>query len=571
MIQAHYFRRLASMATVCRRSLCLALLAMLLMATFLAILPVQIQHILHAAFILRDEAQMQTALLSVIVVLVLYNAAGYCGRFWMRKADDQLGMQLNSVLFDKLLHLSAQQCRALQQRMAIDEAVSAISTVSRESAHIATVVMRDSLAVLGLIVCLIYLNKDFALLAGILVPFVFLMLQVISAPFVRHVGDNLHNSGRNPAHMHARLTAHLRRCVENFKLIRLFGGQQQEVQRLNAEVQAQFERDSQHDNYKAFVALLCQLLVCLIVVAITYLTLQQVIEDRFGLDQVGTIIAVALLLIMPIKRLAELSHRLEPVQQQLRHLFGLFDLHASPKPIDNEPPAALTEIHGILELQQVAIPVKGNTVKRFGELNLKIEARETVALVIEDRQTRALLTDMLLGFCAPATGKLMLDEHEYSTIAHTDLLRQFAVITPEPVILGERVANNIAYGDTGYTNEAHIMQTIQKTQIARFVREMPEGLQTRIDEGGGSLTHRQWQLIAITRALLKNPPVLIIDTLWPQNERESTDNVFKALIQVAHQRTTVLLLPAVPACLEGVHRLLVYQNGAFVGVGNSKS
>ena len=571
MIQAHYFRRLASMATACKRSLALALLAMLLMAAFLAILPILIQYILHAVFILGDEAQMQTALLSVIVVLVLYNAAGFCGRFWMRKVNDQLGMQLNRVLFDKLLHLSARQCHALQNRMAIDEAVSAISAISWESTQIATVLMRDTLAVLGLLVCLTYLNRDFALLAGILVPFIFLMLQVISEPPARYAGNSLHNNGCKPAHLHAKLAAHLRRCIENFKQIRLFGGQQQETQRLNAEVQAQFEHDSQQDNYKAFVVLLCQLLVCLIVVAISYLTLQQVIEDRFGLDQGGMLIAVALLLIMPVKRLAELSHRLEPVQQQLQHLFGLFDLHVVPSPVDNESPAALTETQGVLELQRVAMPpVKGFAAQRFGELNLKIEARETIALVVEDREIRTWLTDMLLGFCTPVAGKLMLDGRDYSTIAHADLLRQFAVITPEPVILGERVANNIAYGDTGCTNEARIMQTIQNTQVARFVREMPEGLQTRIDESGGSLTHRQWQLIAIARALLKNPPVLVVNTLWPQNERESADDVFKALIQVMQQRTTVLLLPAVPACREGIHRLLVYQDGALVGVGTGE-
>lgn len=90
---------------------------------------------------------------------------------------------------------------------------------------------------------------------------------------------------------------------------------------------------------------------------------------------------------------------------------------------------------------------------------------------------------------------------------------------------------------------------------------MPEGLQTRIDENCISLTRKQWQLIAVARALLKNPPILIIDDLWPQNAQELTDDVFKALVQVMQNRTTILLLPAMPVYREGIDRILQLKTG----------
>src|SRR5690606_32759081 len=263
MIQTHYYRRLASMMTACRHSFLWALSAMMIMAVIMAFLPMQIQHILRAAFVEQDESYAQTALLVFIVLIIIYSVSGYVGQYWMRKADKQLVMQLNSVLFDKLLHLPAQYYQSLSENHAAQTVLHQVRTISRTSMQALTVLMRDTFAVSGLIACLFYLNREIAMLICLLIPFVFLMLQITAGQQNRFPDATMQNAESDKTV----LAGCLHRCLENFRYIQLFGGQQQECQHLDSNAQSILNSENQQNDYKAFVAMLCQLLIALIVIA----------------------------------------------------------------------------------------------------------------------------------------------------------------------------------------------------------------------------------------------------------------------------------------------------------------
>ncbi len=558
MIQAHDYQRLAKMMAACRSSFFWALLAMISMAVALAFLPLQIQRILYAAFIARDELLIQTAMLTVIILVVIYSISGYVGQYWMRKADNQFSMQLNGVLFETLLHLPVQHLQPIDRDQVIQAMLSDIRSLSGAGMQVLTVLMRDSFAVLGLVACLVYLSRDIALLVCILLPFVFLMFQVMTGPREKYPDVRTQHN----IHDDTEPTDRLRRCLGNIRHIQLFGGQQQACRQLGGAAQSRLDADHQRDNYQAFIALLCQLLIALIAMAMIYLLAQQVIEGTFTIDQAGVFIAIILLLALPLKRLAGISRMLWSMRRQLEQMTRLFDLSATATVAATKNAVGLTEVRGELILERVQCSEK--TIQQPYMIDLTVQAGETVALIGDHEKTGLLLTDLLLGFCPPATGQIRLDGHSYAEINGCDLRAQFAVISSTPVMLSDRVAGNIAYGDTGGAHEACITKAVQATGVAHFVREMPEGLQTRVDENSVNLTRRQWQLIAVTRALLKNPPILIIDDLWPQHEKESADDVFKALVQVMQNRTTILLLSAMPVYRKGIDRILRFEAGKLV-------
>lgn len=555
MIQAHDYQRLAKMMAACRYSFFWALLIMTSMAAILALLPLQIQRILHAAFIEQDELLAQTAMLTVMVLVIIYGVFSYVGQYWMRKADHQFSMQLHGVLFETLLHLPVQHLQSIDRDQVIQAMLSDIRSLSGAGMQVLTVLIRDTFAVLGLVACLVYLNRDIAVLACILLPFVFLMFQVITSPGPREKYLDVRTQ-RN-IHDDAGLADHLRRCLGNIRHIQLFGGQQQECRQLGGMAQSTLNADHQRDNYQAFVALLCQLLIALIAMAMTYLLVQQIIENVFTIDQAGAFIAIILLLALPIQRLAGISRILWSMQRQLEQMVMLFDLSATA----TKNAIGMTEMRGELILEQVHVQCNDKTVHQPFTIDLAVKAGETVALIGDHEETRLLLIDLLLGFRPPTSGQILLDGHSYAEISDCDLYAQFAVISNTPVMLSDRIAGNIAYGNTECAHEARITKAAQATGVSHFVREMPEGLQTRIDENSISLTRKQWQLIAVARALLKNPPILIIDDLWPQNAQELTDDVFKALVQVMQNRTTILLLPAMPVYREGIDRILQLKTG----------
>jgi len=542
----------------CKQFLFLALLAMLIMAAILAFLPIQIQHILQATYIEQNESLTHKAILVVAMLIIIYIFSSFAGQYWIRKAEYQLTLQVYNDLFEKLLHLPACQHASLDKHRTSENTLSDILFISGKITYVVTLLIRDTLTLLGLTACLIYLNNEFALLVCILIPFILLISQIITEQQDRVFAVDKQSTG----HQHTKLANRLHYILENYREIRLFGGQQQEHQQLNKTAQSLLEDDNQQDNYKTFIATLCQLLLFLIVMAITYLVIQQANENKLTLDQTGAFITAILLLINPVKRLASISRMANQMKKPLERLFTVLDQPAVSTPGTGD----LTDISGKLTLENVHIVVKQKTGQASYSFDFTINAGETIALIAENKATRLLLLDLLLGFHLPTTGQLKLDDQSYIEIEPGNLFAQFAIISKTPVILNDYVAGNIAYGSTECAHEAHITKVTQQTSVSKFVREMPEGLQTRVDLSGASLTTKQWQLIAIARALLKNTPVLIIDDLWIQRKSDLSDEVFIALKQIMKNRTNILLLQAMPDLRDGIDRLFLVENDSVIEV-----
>ncbi|MCB1937152.1 MAG: ABC transporter ATP-binding protein [Nitrosomonas sp.] len=555
MPQKQNVKYLARKMTACKHLLLLALLPLLVIAVILALLPFQFQHVLQAVYLKQDDSLAQKTMLTIMLLVIIYFFSSFVGQYWIRKTEYQLSLDIYNDLFNKLLYLPTWQYASLDKHLVMETTLSCTREVARATLHVITVLMRDALALFGLIVCLAYLNKEFVLLVCILIPFAFLIIPIITGQQSRKNGAWSQAIGNQTA----KLADQLQYIFENFRHIRLFGGQQQEYRQLADMAQSIMKGNNQQDNYKAFVRSLCLLLLFLIIMAITYLMLQQMLEHALTLDQAGALLTAILLLITPLRRLSEVPRLLQQVRDSLKQLAILLDL-PSTSIRDTEKQI---QIRGKLVLEDINIFDQRKTPYLF---NLTVEAGETIVLVADDNALRMLIIDVLLGFHSPATGKIKLDDHPYPEIEATALLAQFAVISRAPVILSDRVAGNIAYGCTECTHEASMTKIAQTTGVSEFVREMPEGLQTRVDKSGASLTAKQWQLIAIARALLKNAPLLIIDDLWPRQPADVSGDVFKTLKHTMRERTNILLLQAVPEYREGIDRIYIVKNGAVTAL-----
>lgn len=551
MLQKQNVKYLAGKMTTCRHLLFPAILTLLIMAAMQAWLPIQIQHILHAVYLKQDDSYAQRTLLTIILLVCIYCFARFAGQYWIRKTEHQLRLKIQDDVFNKLLVLPAWQHAPLEKQLVMETLLSGIKKIARKTLGILTVLMHDTLALCALIACLAYLNEEFTLLICILIPFVFLIVPIIIDQQPQNPGI-WSQAVRNKT---TKLVHQLQFIFKNFRHVHLFGGQQQEYRRLNDMAQSIVDEDNQQDNYNNFVSSLCLLLLCLIIMAITYLMIQQALEQNLLLDQAGALFAATLLLVTPVRRLSVIPRQLQQLDDSLNQLIGLLNT-----PSDSPPGKRIPKpTRGNLVLADIDLLDQRKTPCLF---DLTIETGETVALITNDDALKTQIMDSLLGFHVPETGEIKFDDLPYREIDANDLLAQFAVISRTPIILDDRVAGNIAYGGTECSHEACITRIAQTTGISGFVREMPEGLQTRVDKSGASLTVQQWQLIAIARALLKNAPVLIIDDLWPQRQSDVSSDVFKALQQTMRDRTNILLLKTLPEYRGGIDRILVVEKGA---------
>jgi ABC-type multidrug transport system fused ATPase/permease subunit len=176
------------------------------------------------------------------------------------------------------------------------------------------------------------------------------------------------------------------------------------------------------------------------------------------------------------------------------------------------------------------------------KINLWIPQGQTIALVGFIGSRKFAIADLLARFYAPIEGKIFLDDHELENYDSTSLRKAIAVVSQNTFLFNNSLAYNIAYGLSNVT-QTDIIAAAQKANIYEFISQLPAGLATQVGEGGIMLTEVQKQQIAIARAFLRNPQILVLDEPVKLEDYYSVDatSILKAIDTLRSDRTTLII------------------------------
>lgn len=198
-------------------------------------------------------------------------------------------------IFNKLLTLPVSQYSHLNKNNEINTLISNIHQITQTTPRYITIITQDSLAIIGLIICTLYLNQEFSLLLLLVTSFVVLVTQMTHSHLSRPDQESLLASKN--------LIQHLSQSIAHHRKIRIDGGQMYESQRLGKISETIYHAEMQQAIVKAIAAPASQIITALILTAVIYMVALQVINGALNLHEVGALISVVLLLILPIQRI----------------------------------------------------------------------------------------------------------------------------------------------------------------------------------------------------------------------------------------------------------------------------
>ena len=166
-------------------------------------------------------------------------------------------------------------------------------------------------------------------------------------------------------------------------------------------------------------------------------------------------------------------------------------------------------------------------------VNIAIKAGETVAFVGQTGSGKSTLMKLLLRFYTPDSGSILLDGERIETLSLDSLRRQIGFVSQDVFLFQGTVGENIAYGSAGATF-AEVKAAAEAAEAIEFIERMPDGFETVVGERGQKLSGGQRQRLSIARALLKDPPILILD-----EATSAVDNETEAAIQRSLQRIAI--------------------------------
>lgn len=551
---AQMYARLLSFVRPYWKAFALAILAMVILAATEPLFPALMKPLLDKGFSGKPRNDLWLAPLAIVGIFIVRGFLSFAGGYLMAWVSNRVVLDLRVAMFDRALRLPTryydnQSTGALMSRITYD-----VSNVTGAATSALTSLVRDSLSVLGLLAWLFYLNWQLTLVALAVGPLVAIVVKVFS--------KRLRMASRHSQLAMGDISHILEEAISGQKIVKIFGGQDYEADRFLQANQYLRGQNMRQSVAAAAIVPFVQFFTAVALGIVIYVALLQSAEAQTTVGSFVSFITAMLMLLAPIKHLADVN---APLQRGLAAAESVFSLMDEPGETDAGT-AQLPRARGAVHFESVTFRYPGTERPALENIDLSISPGETLALVGASGSGKTTLANLLPRFYPLEQGRILVDGQSIESLSLASLRASIALVSQEVVLFNDTVAANIAYGTLADTSRDTIEAAARAAHAHDFIMAMPEGYETLVGERGVKLSGGQRQRIAIARALLKDAPILVLDEATSALDNESERQVQAALDELMKHRTTLVIAHRL-STIEKAHRIVVLERGHIVESG----
>ena len=549
------YRRLLGYVRPYRGTFAVAVVTMIGAAVTEPLFPALIKPLLDQGFSPATPSLSPLVLAGALVgIFLLRGILTFSSSWCMHWVGHRVVLDLRAAMFSRLVRFPArffdeQSSGALLSKVAYD-----VSGVTASATNVITIAVRDTIAVIGLLAWMLYLNWRLTLIALAVGPLI--------GWFVKLLSRRLRRMARGAQSALGDLVHVLEESIDAHKVVKIFGGQAYESKRFRAASQMVRGYIMRLVVPEALTTPVTHMLAAVAMAIIIYVAMQETIGTRASVGEFASFMTAMMMLLAPIKRLTELNSPLQRGLAAAESVFGMIDT-----PIEDDGGTReLPRARGEVAYEEVSFTYPTRSEPALQDITLHIRPGETVALVGSSGGGKTTLVNLLPRFYAPSTGRILLDGHDIQTVTLRSLRANIALVSQEIVLFNDSIYANIAYGGLQGASEASVVAAAEAAHAMGFIGELPEGLNTLIGESGLRLSGGQRQRLAIARAILKDAPILILDEATSALDSESERQVQAALERLMRGRTTIVIAHRL-STIERADRIVVLERGRIVESG----
>jgi subfamily B ATP-binding cassette protein MsbA len=488
-------------------------------------------------------------------LLALFGVQGllkFGNTYLLGSVGEEIVADLKIQIYD---HLQALPLSFFQQRRQGDTLALLTRDVYVLSGYIsgtAIAIVPLVFTVAGSVFFMFRLAPKLALLAAFLIPLFFLLLKIFSRR-VRPLATQLSEE-------HATAIAIAEENLGMMPAIKTFTREPQESARHRGQVDRVRALTARQLKIEAALGPAIQFIAAVGIVLILWLASAGVGGGKLTPGELVSFLLYAQLLTRPVAGLAHVYGQTQLARAALKRILAALDQTPEPPAHVGVP---LPPVKGAIEFNQISFGYPGRAAA-LQHVNLSITAGETLAIIGPNGAGKSTLAHLLMRLHEPTEGRIRIDGIDIATVSLESLRRQIGVVPQHVLLFNASVRDNIAYG----RSEPTLEQIEAATRAARahdFVMQLPDSYQTLIGDRGVRLSGGQQQRIALARALLKDPPILLLDEATamfdPQGEME-----FLEECRESFSRRTVLLITHRPASLAVADRIVRMEAGRIVAI-----
>ncbi|HEV3387246.1 MAG TPA: ABC transporter ATP-binding protein [Gemmata sp.] len=291
----------------------------------------------------------------------------------------------------------------------------------------------------------------------------------------------------------------------------------------------------------------------------------QMIDEPLGFATLLQLYAFLAATADPVRRLTSVYTKIQTGTSAANRIFELYDRMPTVKANPDGP--RLAGVHEKIEFRNVCFSYDPDNSEKptLNTINLTVKAGETIAIVGGNGSGKTTLLGMLPRFYDPNSGTVLIDGVNLRIAHLRSLRRMIGLVTQDTQLFDDTVFANIAYGKRGATRE-EVMEAAKKARAHDFIERKPEGYDTRMGDSGVNFSGGEKQKIALARAILRNPSILILDEFSNQIDTVSEADIHDVLKDFVKGRTVFLITHKLHT-LEIANRIVVMDAGELIDVG----
>jgi subfamily B ATP-binding cassette protein MsbA len=491
----------------------------------------------------------------IICIFFVRSIAVYIETYGVAYVGRSVVQDMRRRIFDKYLKMPA----AFFDNESSGQQIARITYTSEQVAQATTdsarAAITDGLLVIGLVGLMLWTSWRLSLALLVMVPLVGLLVTYVSRRY-RRINVSIQTT-------FGRVTGVVEEVVGAHREVKVFGGQEYEstrfddvtdrTRKLNIKVAATSGVST------AFVQLAAAIALALIVY---FATRPFMLGSDFTAGSFATLFMCMGGILPSLKRLTTVQSNIQRGLAAAQELFGIIDA-----PVERDDgTVTIARCQGDIEYRDVHLTYAGASTAALRGVSLHCPPGSITALVGRSGSGKSSLASLIPRFYEPTSGMLLLDGRPLGEYTLRSLRAQIAWVGQDVVLFDDTIAKNIAYGALAGADEAAITAAAEAANAMEFIRQLPDGIHSRVGEGGSLLSGGQRQRIAVARALLKDAPILVLDEATSALDTESERLIQDALSRLMHNRTTLVIAHRL-STVEHADQIVVLDQGHMVERG----
>lgn len=508
--------------------------------------------VMDDVLIKKDATLLSLLPLAIFFIFLGKGIFTYVQEYLMRSASQKMVMQLRNRLYSHIVQLPMGYFGKNSSGELISKVINDTSVLQELVSLTIKDLFRESATAFALVFVALWRRWDLTLISITVLP--------MALYGVGKLGKRMRQISRRAQEKISLITEFLSESFSGIKIIKAFCRQTDEADRFKDIAREYYRENMRATRVSESSTLMMEAVGGLGIAFVIWYGARLIFSNAMTVGDFTSFLTAIFLVYTPAKRLAKINIGIQQARPPLDRVYKLLA-----EPVETDGAEEFKPISEYIELKEVSFTYPSAKHKALDNVNLTVRKGEIIAIVGKSGGGKTTLANLLPRFYVPAEGVVSIDGTDISKATFASLRGQFGIVSQDVILFNNTVASNISYGKPGAQQE-EIVAAAQAAYAHDFITELPHGYDTIIGERGARLSGGQRQRLSIARAILKNPPILILDEATSSLDTASEMMVQRALENLMRNRTTFVIAHRL-STIKRADRIIVLDKGRVLESG----